>query len=301
MGAMKSILNHALLFVAGTMLSLSVPAQTLEAGSDSVAFIKANRANFLVDKFTFSDGGTREIRMRNDGSKLVSYKAKAVISNTEGALITFFTGIDVSSSNEVNFKAEGTVICNDGLPDWKIALFCEGTQEKSRERVKNNDGSLSVNTETINTYYWEKNATGLLTEGDDTVGFFKIVMNPREDSLLKPMADYFFLPVQVQEVKKPNTMAQFMAASVTLKDYGISGIFRGQLFAIISDGRQYKSWVFYSNKYLCMFQADNPMLLRKKDIVTPYILIKSSESGPDRRDFFRVAMMCRYLNSALGK
>ncbi len=298
MGAIQSILNRVLLFVAGTMLSLAVPAQTVTAGADSVAFV---RAKFAFDKFTFSDGGTRVIRIKDDGTKLVKGKGKKVGRDAGNGLLTLITGVGIGSSNEVNFKVAGTVTCNDGLPDWKIALFCEGIQETSRERVKDNDGSFSVNKETINTYYWEKEATGILLEGDDTVGFFRIVMNPREDTLTKPMADYFFLPVQIQEAERPNTMAQFMASSATLKDYGITGIFRGHSFAIISDGRQNKSWGFYNNKYLFMLCAGNLMNQIRKGVPDPYLLINNIESGPDRRDLFRLAMICQYLNSALGE
>jgi hypothetical protein len=297
MGAIKSIRNRALLFVAGTMLSLAVPAQTGTIGADSVAFV---RVKFAFDKFNFSNGGTREIRIKGKGTKIVNDKGKSFKRYMGNGLLTLITGIGMGSSDSVNLKVAGTVICDDGLPDWKITLFCVGNEETRRERVKDDDGSISVDTETLYTYYWEKEATGFLTEGDDTVGFFKIVMNPREDSLIKPMADYFFLPVQVEEAKNPDTMTQFMDSSTNLKDYGITGIFRGQSFAIISDGRQNKSWVFYNNKYLFMLHAGNLMNQVRKGVTDPYLLINEIESGPDRRDLFRVAMVCRFLNYTIG-
>jgi hypothetical protein len=297
MRAIKSIRNQTLLFVAGTMLSLAVPAQTSTVGADSVAFV---RVKFTFDKFTFSDGGQREIRIKGNETKIVNDKGKSLKRYLGNGLLTLVTGVGMGSSDSVNLKVAGTVKCNDGLPDWKIALFCKGNEETSRERVKDDDGSISVNTETLYTYYWEKEATGFLTEGDDTVGFFKIVMKPREDTLIKPMADYFFLPVQVEEAKNPDTMTQFMDSSTTLKDYGITGIFRGQSFAIISDGRQNKSWVFYNNTYLFMLHSGNMMNHVSKGVTDPYLLINNNESGPDRRDLFRLAMVCRFLNYSIS-
>lgn len=293
---MKTTLRYLVLVIAVTIFPVALQAQTGVAGADSIPFI---RAKLIADKYTFSDGGTREIKIRDDGSKLVKDRAKPIIRDAGNGLLTIITGIGFGSSDEVNFKVAGTVICTDGQPDWNVDLFCEGFQEKTRERVKTDDG-WTVETETTENYYWEKDATGLLREGVDTICYFLIVMNPREDSLLKPMTDYYFLPVKEQETGKKSTMAQFMAASFTPADYGISGIFRGQPFSIITDGRQRKSWVFYNNQYLLMYQDDDLMPVSKKDRIVPYILIKNMESGLQRGDFSRLAMLCNYLNLKLG-
>jgi hypothetical protein len=68
---MKSMFNQVLLLVTGMFLSLNVPAQTTNAGPDSVAF---KYKGFGSGRFTFSDGGTKEIAMIDKGAELVYYK-----------------------------------------------------------------------------------------------------------------------------------------------------------------------------------------------------------------------------------
>ena len=149
---MKTTLRYLVLVIAVTIFPVALQAQTGVAGADSIPFI---RAKLIADKYTFSDGGTREIKIRDDGSKLVKDRAKPIIRDAGNGLLTIITGIGFGSSDEVNFKVAGTVICTDGQPDWNVDLFCEGFQEKTRERVKTDDG-WTVETETTENYYWEK-------------------------------------------------------------------------------------------------------------------------------------------------
>jgi len=303
---MKSFVNQVFVFVFvlvfSILYSLKIPAQTALLGTDSVIFTGVKSAK---DRFTFSDGGTREISVRGKQTKLAADKGKQFASDAGNGLITLM-GLNMSSSDEVSLKVPGTIICNDGLPDWEVALFCEGFMEKSRERVRDEDGSLSVNTETVYTYYWEKEATGTLEENGVTIASFIISMYPREDSLLKPMAGYFLLPPQVKEVKEPTTMKELMETFATntgepsQKDYGIRGTFRGKPFSMVSDARQNKSWIFYEGRYTAMVYGGNLMNHKNKGVPDPYILIKIYDSGPERRDLFRLVMVCRYLNYTLG-
>ncbi|MDX9930695.1 MAG: hypothetical protein RBS37_12680 [Bacteroidales bacterium] len=293
---MKPVIKKVIILAAAMVSSLTLAAQTGATEPDSVAFVSAKLA---FDRFTFLNGGLREIKVKDRGIKLARDKARAITRDAGNELLTIITGIGFDSSDEANLKVAGTVICNDGLPDWEIVLFCEGTQEKTRERIRDNDGSISVNTETLNTCYWGKDAVGMLTEGNDTISFFRIVMNPREDSLLKPMAGYFFLPPGVQQTAKTDNMAYFVSSLTTINDHGIQGVFRGQPFSIISDGRQNKSWIFCNDKYACMLFSGNLMHNKSKGVPDPYLIINDIESGPARHDMFRLAMVCRFLDYSL--
>jgi len=297
---MKSISQNLLLIVTGTILSIAASAQTVPGNKDSVAFaISLSEMNML----SFFDGVPREIIMEHNGAERVDFKTNPILRDFGAGALSLITGVGFTSSEEVNWKVDGVVACNDGLPNWNISLFCEGSWEKDRTRVRNDDGSVSLETQEYAAYYWDKDASGILIEGNDTIGFFMIITNPREDSIMKPMAEFFFPPKEIQAAAKPSTLRQKLLAIPPGKDYGIRGIMRGKPFSILSEGTQYKAWFFIDNKYVCMFQSDNGFpFIRKKDMVVPYILINDNDSEiATRKDFFRMCMLTRYLNFTIGR
>ena len=51
--------------------------------------------------------------------------------------------------------------------------------------MKSDDGFSYIATNHTSVYNWSNNATGILIEGNDSIEFFRIIMNPREDLLTK--------------------------------------------------------------------------------------------------------------------
>lgn len=158
-----------------------------------------------------------------------------------------------------------------------------------------------METEEKNIFYWDRNARGTIIEKDDTVGYFLIVMNPREDSLLKTWSDYVFSQSNARLNTDSKNKSSISFPSSPDFDFGIIGKLREKNFALISNGSAHKTWFFSENELKFIFlpdQDDNPFI-KKKDRVIPYLLIDKNIPDPDRNDFFRMAIMSRLLDRSL--
>jgi hypothetical protein len=294
---MRTTLNKVSLIIIGILFAPLISGQISKADLDSVPIIKP-KINRNIYKFY--DSGDKEIQISQIKAELVHYKTNPVLRDVGNGLMTAITGFGFSSSTDVNWKISGTINCNDMLPDWIVSLFCEGYLQKDRERVQNDDGSWSVETNETNVYNWDKNSGGILMEGNDSIGLFMIIMNPREDKLLKSWS-LDVLPQQpVQQSSKPKIKWEVSWKPSPGIDYGISGNFRDKSFAIIRNGTDRKVWIFLDSLLVCIFQSDlNYRGMSRKYRIMPYFLMNKNISGRDRLDLFRLAMVSKLLTNSL--
>ena len=275
---------------------LNTMGQTGVSYLDSIEMIKPKGNKNL---YNFSDNGAREIQYSYEKIELVRNKPNQALRDVGNGVMTALTGIGFGSSAEGNWKIPSIIQCNDLLSGWIVSLFCEGSVQKERERVKDSDGSWSVETNKTNVYNWDKNATGIIVEGNDTVGFFTIVMNPREHKLISPLYENY---MPEQQTKNSKSLAQWTESRLQSSgtDYGITGKIREKDFIICRNRSDRKAWIFTDNVIRCIFQEDLYTGVSKKNRITPYILINKNFTDLDRRDLFRLAIMSRMMNKYLS-
>jgi len=295
---MKIHFNLILILLTGILFAAPVHGQIRMEGLDSVPMFKPRDRRSL---YRFEENGIKEIQILDNHQELVKYKPTAFIRDIGNGALTALTGFGFGSTTDGNWKISGTIQCNDTLSDWIINMFCEGYMQKDRERVKNDDGSWSVETTETNVYYWEKNASGLIIESQDTIGYFLIIMNPGEDTLLKTWSDYI-LPEKVASDNSSSKIKVIVSwKPVPGNDYGIVGRFRNKDFFIIRNGTDSKAWISIDNILRCKFQSDMDYPgLSKKYRKMPYLLINNNIPGQDRRDLFRLAILSSFLNNYLN-
>ncbi len=93
-------------------------------------------------------------------------------------------------------------------------------------------------------YYWDENAGGIIIENDDTIGFFRIIMNPYEDELLKIWSADIFPKQQVENNTKSKIKWGVSWKPSPGIDYGIIGRFRDKNFVMIRNGTDRKVWIY---------------------------------------------------------
>ncbi len=295
---MKNHFNLIFIFLTGILFASPVCGQIQMEGLDSIPMFKPRTNRSL---YRFEENGVKEIQILDNHIELVRYKPNAFIRDIGNGALTALTGFGFGSTTDGNWKISGTIQCNDTLSNWAINMFCEGYLQKNRERVRDNDGSWTVETNETNVYYWEKNASGLIMESQDTIGYFLIVMNPREDTLMKTWSDYF-LPEKVADDNAKSKIKVVVSwKPVPGNDYGIVGKFRNKDFFIIRNGTDRKAWISMDNILRCKFQSDLDYPgLSKKYRIMPYLLINNNIPGQDRRDLFRLAILSCFLNNYLN-
>lgn len=295
---MKSQLFAAAIFLSGIFSAFQVRGQGVMAGIDSVPLLKPRIISSL---YIFENNGTKNIQILDMEDEFVKYKPKTFLRDLGNGALTAITGFGFSTTTDGNWKTSGTIHCNDSLGDWKINLFCEGYLEKNRERIKDADGSWSVETYESKVFYWDKDANGLIIENQDTIGYFIIIMNPREDSLMQSLAGYILPETVADENARPKFKVTVSWKPVPGKDYGIVGKFRNRDFFVIRNGTDRKAYISLDNSLVCKFQSDLDYPgLSKKHRIMPYLMINNTVPGQDRRDLFRLAIFSRYLNYYLN-
>ena len=295
---MKIHFNLMFILLTGILFAPPVHGQIQMEGLDSVPLFKPKVNRSL---YRFEENGVKEIQILDNQIELVRYKPNAFIRDIGNGALTALTGFGFSSTTEGNWKISSIIQCNDTLSDWIINMFCEGYLQKNRERVKDDDGSWTVETTETNVYYWEKNASGLIMESKDTIGYFLIIMNPREDTLLKTWSDYIIPEKVANDNAKSKIKVVVSWKPVPANDYGIVGRFRNKDFFIIRNGTDRKVWIFMDNIFRCKFQSDlNYPGLSKKYRIMPSLLINNTVSGQDRQDLFRLAILSCFLNNYLN-
>ena len=293
---MRTLFLKLILPVAGIFSMINIDGQINGSYLDSIGINKPRKNQNL---YKFLDNGDREIQYSYEKVESVSHKANPVLKDIGNGVMTIITGIGFNSSAEVNWKIPGIIKSNDSLSDWFVSVFCEGSVQKERERVQDSDGSWSVETNKTNVYDWNKDATGIIVEGNDTVGFFMIVMNPRDDKLLGPLYEKNMSDQQLKNsILKTDWTASWMQSLAS--DFAIIGSIREKKFTLCRDGYNRKVWIFTDNVIRCIFQEDLYSGVSKKNQIIPYFLMNKNFTDLDRRDLFRLAIMSRFLDKYLS-
>jgi len=289
---MDRILYGVLIILAAFFCPTEVKGQSGRTLPDSIPVLKAKRNQEI---YQFQGIEERLIKFQAEQPDILYSRDKKPVGDAADGLITLVTGLGMNTSRDVIWNVRGTISANDTLPAWNISLFCEGNYSKERERVRDEDGSVSVETQKTKFLYWDKNATGTILEWPDTIGIFLIVMDPRSDSLLLPWSEQVFSQGNEAEIQVP--VRKFSFKNVIEKsDYGITGTLRKKNFMIISNASSYRSWIYLDNKLVCIFRSDmDDELTRKQERVMPYLLTVPEINPKEKRDLYRLAIMSRLL------
>ena len=283
----------------GVTLLTAAPGQNFSGDYDSIPVTKPNKKKMI---YQFQDTVLKEINLHPNNVDHRPLSAKqARNSFLLGAATLFFPGAFSSQSEmDVVWNLSADLLCNNLNLNWAVTLLCLGRLEKVREKVENEDGSYS--TEVIGTgfCYWENGAVGIIQEKGDTIGWFNIIMDPKESPLLKPWSDQIYAePVFPAQTNSKNRQ-YWHQLNFPGVDYAIKGQFRNHDFVLINNGRVRKSWFYIEQDLACIFRPDVDFnRIKQQDRLAPYLLLNSAVQSSEYRDWYRLAIMTCFLNSKL--
>jgi hypothetical protein len=284
-----------LLFLLAFLMALSiVSGQEVTTDLDSV---RVNKPKMRQSIYQFIDFGSKEIQIEDTKTVLIKDPETSKLNGLGSNVFTSLTGLNSSSKKEGYWIVTGLIHCNDTLPDWNVTLYCEGYIEKEREKVRNDDGSWSIETNEQKVFYWDKDPYAVILENLDTLGSFQINMKLTEDDLLSRWHPFIFPTKSFSQTAGTKKSSWVITSFITEKDFEIRGKFHEKDFVMIQTGFNHKVWIFIDGALAGMFQADNDNPgVTKKHRNAPYMLINKEIPASDRRNIFRLAIMSRYLN-----
>ena len=279
------------LVVLLSFLTISLSGQKILPEYDSLPM--QNR-RFNKNVFRFNHETLKEISISGKTPKSVLPLQKNFWGNIALGSVTLLSGIITESIDESLWMSECELSANDKNYNWKVDLYFPGTYVKSRERVRNDDGSWSVSSDKGLYVDWSNGAYGLIIEKGDTIGGFSLVTNLYSDT------------ESLRWLTKVNSNGEWVRSKLKRYeplqmnyDFVVSGIIRGKSFLLITSGSHYRSLVLIENKPVAVFQnSPDFIIIRKKDRIYPYLLANTVLNDFEMTDLIRLVMFnCLIANS----
>ena len=276
-----------------------VVGQIFPNGYDSLPLAKPKAKQML---YITQHPQLKEIALKGNSIKQTNLEKGEVWKDLVGGALTIFFGdfFSMGSTQNVLWEIKGALICNDNFFNWNVNLFCTGTLEKEKERIRNEDGSYSVETTSTGFLDWHKGAVGFILERQDTIGRLAVFMDPHVNPSLKPWSDSLYAqPKMIIHTISANKwyVSDLNRSSI---DYAITGLFRGRDFMLFTNGTAGKSWFYIDKTLICIFQPDiNDNIAKKEDRIMPYLLLNKSIPQSDQPDWYRLAVVSRFLSGKL--
>lgn len=253
--------------------------------------IPISKPRMIKDTYHLSHPILNEITVVKGKPKPAADIPKNFWGNLTEGTFTLLTGVNTTASDSSLWMSNNELTGNDTEYTWKVLLFFPGELRKSRERVKNDDGSSSVETEKWLEVDWSKGAYGLIFEKSDTIGRFTMVTNLQSDS-----ESLNWLSRLENESTALRSKLEKYGLGQMNYDFNISGSFYGKSFTIISSGSIYKSIILVEDIPHAIFQSKPDIIfVGKKNRIEPYLLINKTLSGNMEVDLFRLSMLSRLI------
>jgi hypothetical protein len=287
---MKAYYSFPCLWVAFTLFAFhSAKTQEAYVTFDTIHLIQTN---YYPPEFTLDDTLINRINIQTSAAKQMSNVHLINGGNILRGMITLATGFGLGSTQNVEWYLASSILTNDPKLDWILDVYCPGYVEKQRSRVKNADGSYSLETNYEDTFLWQNGAIGYIIEAGDTIGWHYVYRNPRTDTLMQRWS---------QLVYRGNPEY----SPVNTREFGLLGEFTDKEYAMLYNLNSNRIYIFSGDVLTGIFQCKQEptqFLIKKKKkrvFSQPYLLINSSLSAWERMDVLRLAMAGLRMKNAV--
>jgi hypothetical protein len=216
----------------------------------------------------------------------IVHKLAKIGGDLVGEGLTSLTGIGFGGTREVEFVYPGHIITHIPYYEWQMNVYCDGSITTERNRVKNSDGSHSVQTTEQRSIYWERGAKGIIIEKGDTIGRYQIISSPNSE----PKVDEYISIVTARE--NENGYSIF---SPTWK-YIIYGDLRGKECAILYNSAEKIIYCLVDNDLIGItLTNDYSTRYKRKHRIEIKLLAQEYADENQRNDILRMAMFGQFL------
>ena len=275
-------------------------AQPSTVTFDSLAIVKPKKGK---TQYELVNAPLSEIRLKWKSPRRGPHTAAQMAGDATRNLLTSILGGAISTSQDMDWKLTSELNTNVDSLNWRIELFCTGELEKESRRVKNEDGSRSLEKQKTAHLFWEKGTSGVIIEKEDTIGRFDVYLTSLDDSTLTTETRYIF----EERDQRPTDPWGFNFHGA---DYSLKGKFREKEIQVFFNGETNKGWIYLEGKMVSFFQSDNEppgsgsvVMIGKKSKatvqrLTPYLL---HDKTTPLIDCLRLGMMSRLVEGAVSR
>ena len=292
---MKSSFSFFVLFFICSELLAQLSTQSF----DSLPITKPKKGK---TEYELANPTLYQIGLKWKRPKRSPHTAGQMAGDASRNLFTSILGGTISTSQDMAWQLASELNTNTDSLNWRVELFCTGELEKESHRIRNDDGSHSLEKQKTAHLFWEKGTSGLIIEKEDTVSRFILTIISIYDSSLAEDTR----PVFEERDSRPVDPwgSNFHGANYILK-----GSFRGNEMQVLYNGATNKGWIFLEGRLVSLFQSDNQppgagsvVMIGKKyksasPRLAPYLLFDKTTA---LIDCLRLAMMSRLVEESVS-
>ncbi|MBW8334723.1 MAG: hypothetical protein K0M40_22090 [Prolixibacteraceae bacterium] len=200
-------------------------------------------------------------------------------------MLTLLTGIGTGATKEVSWHMAGKISADYQKLNWDVDIYCPGSITKSKERVRNDDGSFSTENSRENEINWDR-SLGFIKNQSDTLGRFCVVMGPRSAPELKKWTTEVYKT-------EPAGMKGLINSKI---EFALWGDLLGQENLIIYNSDENLLYVYKGKELRGIFQPEQKkILVRKKKIKQPFLLVNNALSEDVKTEVLFLAMIGQWF------
>ncbi len=280
-------------FTAICLIIYLVKVENIKAQFTIVSFdtIHLVQKQYYFEDFSLDDTLINKISIQKTAAVQMNDTKFKKGGNILGGLMTVATGIGFSSAAVVDWYLASSIRTSNPKLDWIFDVYCPGYIEKERTRVKNDDGSYSVETNYINKFSWEKGALGFIIEAGDTIGWSYVYRNPRTDTATQKWSHLVYTGIQEH-------------SAIIYNEFALVGEFTGKKYGILFNSTENRIYIITSDEISGIYQCQKPPQLKlskkkRKPFAQPYLLVNTRLTSWERMDILRLAMLGLRMKSAV--
>jgi hypothetical protein len=258
---------------------LFLRAQDTVAAFDTMQLMQPND---FRDVYTIRDTLINSISIQASAATQVNAVHFTFGGDVLKGMMALATGIGIGGIKNVDWYLASIIRTSNPKLDWILDIYCPGYVEKQKSRVRNNDGSYSVETNYENAFLWEKGAIGFIIEAGDTVGWHYVYRDPRINPALAKWL-------------QPAYQGKQEHASINYREFALLGEFAGKESCILFNSSDNRIYLFRGNEPTGILQCLKPSMQiifnkKKHKVVQPYLLVNQKLTAWERMDVLRLAM-----------
>ena len=285
---MKRILILVFCLITLLFRGGSLSAQGTDIGFDT---LKISCTDYFRSEYIVDDSLINSISIQTSAVKQMNDVHFSFGGDILRGALTLATGLGIGGSENVDWYLASVIRTNNPKLDWELDVYCPGYIEKERTRVKNDDGSYSVETKYTERFSWHNGAIGFIIESGDTIGWHYVHKNPRTDTALRIYAKQIF-------------NERVGHSSFNYREFALLGELAGNKNVIVYNTDDNRIYLFAGEVLTGIFQCPKPppqigFVKKKRKVLPSYLLVSSNLTQWERMDVLRLVMVGLRMKNAI--
>jgi hypothetical protein len=279
--------------MAFCLFILLVPGSLIKAQDTIAAFdtIQLEHTNYYREEYSLSDTLINTIKIQTSPATQVNDVHYTLGGDVLRGIMALTIGISLGGIKNVDWYIASMIRTNNPKLDWILDVYCPGYIDQQKTRVKNGDGSYSVETNYANTFLWQKGAIGFIIEAGDTIGWHYIHREPRTDTALLKWSQPVYKGKQEH-------------SAINYREFALLGKFNGNESCILFNSKDNRIYLFSGNDLSGIYQCQKPppqitFNKKKRKVAQPYLLVNDKLTEWERMDILRLAMVGVRMKNAI--